>query len=320
MRARRTKPYVCVDIDYAEHVRFQQTKDVDLAAGTWLRCVAYSRAQELDGVVPAAWLAKTFRRRFTRVEELVRVGLLRARDDGDYEIHAYAPRNQTRAMIEEERASARERMSVRRRAAAAERPRPVTPNTVRTDDEPTGPTFARTADEQPANERRTNVPVPISLSSSVYSYDSSLSAALPTDNVRSAPRAPAARSAMPPSERHASGDFWLEAFCAGISEQTGRPCTAGRVYLGTLERIVSHHAPDRDAPRATAWLTEQAKAFAGLWDGKHPAKGLTPDGLERWLNEGRQAPPVFGRPRIVQPPAEEWRADDWSDLGATVGG
>jgi len=90
------------------------------------------------------------------------------------------------------------------------------------------------------------------------------------------------------------------------------------MYLGTLERIVAHHAPDRDAFHANAWLKEQAKAFAALWDGKHPAKGLTPDGLERWLNEGRQAPPVFGRLRIVQPSAEQWHADDWSDLGAKV--
>jgi hypothetical protein len=27
---------------------------------------------------------------------------------------------------------------------------------------------------------------------------------------------------------------------------------------------------------------------------------------------------VFGRLRIVQPPAEEWHEDDWSDLGAKV--
>ena len=127
-----------------------------------------------------------------------------------------------------------------------------------------------------------------------------------------------ARESLPPSERSLSGPFWLEAFSEGIREQTGRPCSLGRMYLETLERIVTHHAPQRDAASATAWLTNQAKAFAALWDGKHPAKGLTPDGLERWLNDGRQSPPVFGKPRIVQPPAEQWHADDWSDLGAKV--
>jgi hypothetical protein len=66
------------------------------------------------------------------------------------------------------------------------------------------------------------------------------------------------------------------------------------------------------------WLRAEARAFAAKWAGKHPAKGLTPDGLERWLNDGRQGPPEFGRPRIVQPAAEDWHEDDWSDLGAEV--
>jgi hypothetical protein len=90
------------------------------------------------------------------------------------------------------------------------------------------------------------------------------------------------------------------------------------MYVATLERIVEHHAPERDAPRACAWLREQATAFAAKWDGKHPPKGLTPDGLERWLNEGRGGPPQFGKPRILQLAPEEWKPDDFSDLGAVV--
>jgi len=92
------------------------------------------------------------------------------------------------------------------------------------------------------------------------------------------------------------------------------------VFLGTLERIVTHHAPARDAASACTWLRDEAKAFARKWDGHHPPKGLAPDGLERWLNEGRQGPPQFGRERIVQLPAEEWHAndDDFSEFGAEV--
>lgn len=113
-----------------------------------------------------------------------------------------------------------------------------------------------------------------------------------------------------------SGNYWLAAFTKGISEVTGRPCTAGKMYLGTLERIVAHHAPERAAPQACAWLKEQASGFARRWDGKFPAKGLTPDGLERWLNEGRQGPPEFGPKRIVQLPPEEYDPGDFSDFGA----
>jgi hypothetical protein len=115
-----------------------------------------------------------------------------------------------------------------------------------------------------------------------------------------------------------SGNYWLVAFTEGISAVTKRPCTAGRMYLGTLERIVTHHAPFRDAPRACDFLREASRAFAEKWDGKHPAKGLTPDGLERWLNEGRQGPPVFGKESIVQLPADKWTGDDLDDLGAEV--
>src|SRR5580658_6955104 len=116
MTVRRTKPYVCVDCDYAEHFRFQETKDLETAAGTWLRCLAHSRAQEQDGVVKLSWLRRAFvGKKFKRVDELVRVGLLLKRDDGDYEIHAYAPRNQTKAMMEDERAGTRERMTALRK-------------------------------------------------------------------------------------------------------------------------------------------------------------------------------------------------------------
>ena len=90
------------------------------------------------------------------------------------------------------------------------------------------------------------------------------------------------------------------------------------MYLGTLERVVTHHAPHRDAPRACTWLREQAKAFARKWDGKHPPKGLTPDGLERWLNDGRGGPPEFGKERSVQLPNAVWTDDDITSLGGTV--
>jgi hypothetical protein len=96
VRVRRPKPYVCVDCDYADHFRFQETEDIEVSAGVWLRCLAHSHAQEQSGIVTRSWLRRVFAgKRFKRVEELVRVGLLRKRDDGDYEIYGYAPRNGT---------------------------------------------------------------------------------------------------------------------------------------------------------------------------------------------------------------------------------
>jgi hypothetical protein len=409
LRVRRPKPYVCVDCDFAEHFRFQETKDLEAAAGTWLRCLSYSRAQEQDGVVKATWLRRTFAGTYTRIDELVAVGLLRLREDGDYELHAYAPRNQTRAMLDEDRLAARERMSAVRvrprkhratkQGAASERrtrntvsrerarssarggsrkeppsspsrallhheraPSGLDSDTVCTPTEPSldsggseivsrpeemvrvqdvRPNKDRSSAEQEANNQRTNAFVPTSTSTSINtSVSSSLKASMDLHNVteiqssqeggvqrggasevaRAGAPEPAggARTPLPASERGVSGPAWLAAFADGISAQTGRPCTVGRMYIATLERLVTHHAPARDAASACAWLRDQSKAFAKKWDGAHPPKGLTPDGLERWLNEGRVGPPQFGKQRIVQLPAEEWHEDDFSDFGATV--
>jgi hypothetical protein len=180
-----------------------------------------------------------------------------------------------------------------------------------------------TSTERTANERVTNAFVPTSTSTSINTSSSfSLSSDQDHDpEIESregrVQRGERARP-LPPSEKALVGPAWLDAFTDGISEVTKRPCTAGRVYLGTLERLVSHHAPTRDAPSACAWLRAEASAFARKWYGATPPKGLTPDGLERWLNEGRQGPPTFGKERILQLPPEEWHEDDFSDLGAEV--
>ena len=280
MTVRRTKPYVCIDCDYAEHFRFQETKDLEAAAGTWLRCLAHSRAQEQDGIVKLSWLRRSFvGKKFARIDELVRVGLLRKQEDGDYEIHAYAPRNQTRAMIKEERAGTRLRMTaLRQRGRNVE---DVTAHNLVTNPPVTG-------EESPRHKSVTDAFVPTSTSTST-SISTSLFLDPVTDRdqvtesqsgqeggvqrgedsapdaAEQAPTAPLLgerreRSPLPTSERSMSGGHWLAAFTDGISEVTGRPCTAGKMYTGTLERIVAHHAPDRAAPRACAWIKEQAKA------------------------------------------------------------
>jgi hypothetical protein len=96
MRFRNPKPYVRVDCDIADHVLFQDTEDLEAALGAWLRCLAHSHAQEQSGTVKLPWLRRAFYgKQFQRVEELVRVGLLRKRNDGDYEVYGYAPLNGT---------------------------------------------------------------------------------------------------------------------------------------------------------------------------------------------------------------------------------
>jgi hypothetical protein len=255
------------------------------------------------------------------VEELVRVGLLHVRDDGDYEIHAYAPRNQTKAMLAEERDNTRERVRALRERNAAPKGAGVTPyNRVSNAFVPTSTSTSSSTSlfVEKATDLDQVTEIQSSQEGRVQRGEDRPPAADPTP-VGQPTGDRQERPPLPPSERSVSGNYWLAAFTEGIAAVTKRPCTAGRMYVGTLERIVGHHAPERAAPHACAWLREQASAFAKQWDGKGPPKGLTPDGLERWLNEGRRGPPEFGPKRIVQLPADELPDDDdFSDYGAEV--
>jgi hypothetical protein len=387
MSIRRAKPYVCVDCDFADHPRFLSVRDLEVSAGVWLRCLAYSRAQELDGVVKSAWVKRTFaKKKLRRIEELVAVGLLRVREDGDYELHAYAPRNQTKAMLDEARSERRDR-AARWRAV-----RQAAPDPASSDRDPKGDSLGT---EVESNRDLSGVPIEsessidsLALEGSaqqenvenprreehfaesdssrepsdgprVTGYKRVRNAFVPTSTststsfvfkrdkdpeIKSSPEAMATRGGaeggdapgvaselasvpiasrtgrrpLPLSERRVSGNNWLEAFTAGITAATGQPCTIPPSGVWALGRIVESHAPGWAAPTACAWICDQATAFAKLWCEGSPGGGLTPEGLERWLSGGRKGPPVFGKPKIVQSPREEWRMDEVRDLGAVV--
>jgi hypothetical protein len=443
-KIRRTKPYVCVDCDFEDHFRFQATKQLNAAAGAWLRCLAHSRAQEQDGVVRLDWIRRHFvGTDFHHIEDLVAVGLLHLRADGEYEIHAYAPRNQTRAMVEEDRRGARLRMRASRKRgpeddgegdltnkrtrvapnsaanrspnvhtngatrsrvlvealekgspaeAAAERVATHNPGSIA----PALPSWPVSSDAQQADAKASEVeeissqsetpnegeavtpnkracsgrhvrgnsavtsalvPTSTSIFNSISSSSSASSDLHNVMEIQSSPKgeagegvggeagggdagggdaaggdaaggplvgatASSGRRPLPPSERNVSGNYWLAAFADGVSGVTGGPYTAGREFLSVLERIVDTHVPPpRDVSSACAWLREQARAFATQWKGVHPPKGLNPDGLERWLNEGRLGPHTFGKKRIQQLPPEEYvqeQQDDLRKYGAEV--
>jgi hypothetical protein len=332
-----------LDVSVYSHRRFAAAGFE--AVGYWTMILAYLRHQESeDGFLSSDLLGVPLgagrERCLPLCEKLVSVGLFRKVDDGYFLVH-YAEKNETRDVIELRVKATRARKASYRKSLSrvpettlsrvpegGDVPRP---RRVRCPASPTLMQGRGTSDSDSDSS---------SLSDSGSGSDSDSDSASPAggpggERVASAPESVShggppegvspspgdrdrARRPLPPSERFVSGNYWLAAFTEGISEVTGRPCTAGRMYLGTLERIIAHHAPERAAPQACAWLKEQAASFARKWDGKHPPKGLTPDGLERWLNEGRQGPPEFGSKRIVQLPADKWTGDDLSDLGAEV--
>jgi hypothetical protein len=289
--------YAKLYVDVYSHPRFIEAGFE--ASGYWMHALASLRHQESsDGFLSEATLTVPLAARKAQCrrlcEKLVSVGLFR-KVEGGYVLLRYAEKNETKAEIDQARLAARERLVRHRDRLRGRSEAPLDP--------------------LPSNAGVKRVsPV---LLSSVYVSDSVSGSDAGGDGPLTG-TGPPPRRPLPPSERSVSGSYWLAAFTEGITKQTGRPCTTGRMYVSTLERIVEHHAPARDAPQACVWLREQAAAFAAKWEGHHPGKGLTPDGLERWLNDGRGGPPSFGHPQPVQVPASAWTPDDFSDLGARV--
>jgi hypothetical protein len=287
-------------------------------SGYWMHALAYLRHHEsadgflADRVVHIP-LGGTRAKCRKLCEKLVAAGLFE-RVEGGYFLLRYAQNNDTKEVIHDNRVAARQRQS------GLQRGKPSRPSESSSPDDPPGVLHG----ERAPSPSTASLPlrqageICTSLSTSLSSL--SLKGEGESEGT-GPPTAPVAvadgpRRELPPSERRLSGSLWLQAFTEGISQQTGRPCTVGKYFLETLERIVTHHAPGRAAPAACAWIRDQAIAFASQWDGKNPPKGLTPDGLERWLNEGRHPP--FQKPgRIVQREDASWKAEDFTERDVT---
>jgi hypothetical protein len=289
------------------------------ASGYWMHALAYLRHQEssngflADRVITMPLGGQRAKCR-KLCDKLVSVGLFQ-RVEGGYLLLRYADKNETKEVIENHRAASRYRQATLRRERAG--------------GEPLSSSLDGSLGTLEEGGVTANAPCAVT-SPPVSEIAPSLSPSLSSlkilrEGESEGPAPPAARSgpaegaraALPRSERRLNGSLWVGAFTEGISQQTGRPCSVGRYFLETLERIVTHHAPDRGAPAACAWIREQAMTFAAQWDGKNPPKGLTPDGLERWLNDGRRGP-VQWRGRAVQSASATWRPEDFTDAGTTV--
>jgi hypothetical protein len=304
-----------LDVSVYSHRRFAEAGFE--AVGYWTMILAYLRHQESeDGFLSSHLIGVPLgagrERCLPLCEKLVSVGLFRKVEDGYFLVN-YAEKNETKDEIELRIRATRERKANSRRSTMSHVPERggVTRDRARS-----ARGVSRVTSDSDSDSDSDSSSDSSSVSGSGSGSDSGEGQGGPPE-VSASPGEPVrARRPLPPSERRVSGQAWLAAFSEGISAHTGRPCSLGTIYLTTLERLVSHHAPYRDAPRACAWLREEAKAFAAKYGDRVPPKGLTPDGLERWLNEGRGGPPEFGPKRIVQLPPEEYHPGDFSDFGA----
>lgn len=112
------KPYICVDIDLARHDRLLSCSDPGYCLGLWVALAAYVRENLPDGGarIPKMYahgLWEGVRRNVKLLQEMVAVDLL-ADVGSHYVIQRYAPRNQTKEMVEESRRKARDRMRTKR--------------------------------------------------------------------------------------------------------------------------------------------------------------------------------------------------------------
>ena len=287
-------------------------------SGYWMAALAYLRHHEsADGFLADRVINIPLGGRRARCrklcEKLVSVGLFE-RVEGGYLLLRYAQNNDTKDVIEDNRVAARKRQAGLQHGRSAH-----------SSEASSLEGLAEGRDEVRASSPSTSPPTLRQVGEICTSLSTSLSSLKIKGEGESEGADPASapvavgdgpRRELPPSERRLNGSLWLSAFTEGISQQTGRPCTVGKYFLETLERIVTHHAPGRAAPAACAWIREQAIAFATQWDGKNPPKGLTPDGLERWLNDGRHPP--FQKPgRIVQRADATWKASDFTERDVT---
>jgi hypothetical protein len=185
--------YAKVDVELRDHERAHLA---GVAMATWTWALLYARSQQTDGLVPhvalrGAWVGEREARR--HAAKLVEVGLWEA-CDGGWRICRYAEKNDTRAVIDENRARSRERMHR------------VRANKQRTNGEPHGP-------EQPA--------VPGSGSGSGSGSGLSRDPDLPDRSLMRARAAPDPAAAPP--------DWW-EGVLATVA-QNAEPLPAGEAWL-----------------------------------------------------------------------------------------
>lgn len=266
------KPFICVDVDLPRNPRVVGLSEPAACLGLWTALTAYAREELTNGMVPKRYARALWgdQKNPKRLDEMVDVGLLADRGD-QFEVLRYSPRNQTKDMVEDARAKARDRM------------RNVRANSRRTVDERSGDVLTST-----------------SLSSDSEGEPERVSGTVPV--------APAVDDLPPRRRANATDDGAMggavAAWAEGIRSVTGQPFVTPRGFSVELEKLVGaicEFCPDPAARVHWARLTgaEYARARAG--------EKLNAHAFLDWLNSGKPsrtngktdaAAPVYDGPTI----------------------
>src|ERR1700722_15116889 len=262
----REKLYICGDGDLPDPPRILACRAPEGCVGVWYAMTAYARAHLTDGRVPKTYVLRRDARNAPRLADMVANGLI-GEDETHFEVLKYAPRNQTRAMVEDARSKAKDRMKRRRSAN-------VRANNTGTDGEQTENTTGTHA------EHPMDVPSSSSLSSS---------------EIQEVQVVPVPGRRRPGVVAH-EAKYWIAGYVRGASKALGYPFIFPAQEFGveqTLADIVGARCADKS--RSDAWLELESERFVTSVSKDEKWRfGYGPKGFLAWLNGGR---PGLARPR-----------------------
>lgn len=291
---KRDKPYACVDVDLPMHPRIVKCADPGGALGLWLAMTTYSREHLTDALVPKALALGLWgdaKRNGPRLKDLLANELLADRGD-EYEVLRYAPRNQTKAMVEADRAAARSRMAKHRLGDSS----PV----VR-------PNIARTSGIVPAS-------VSFSGSDPGEGLGEGTGPGAPIDPVPPPPPTTpepllTGTGRLRLDVVRAQQDFWIAAYERAVDAARGeRGWGFPRKAISSLVSVLEKHCHGDDRQNFDLWIerdvTDFARAVKALGDDPmRKWSNFGPDGLLNWHNATPPRPGYAApRPKLVRAP------------------
>ena len=284
---KREKPYACADVDLPEHPRIFACRDSGGCLGLWLAMACYSRSHLTDGRVPKKYAFGLWGdpRNGDRLVDMVTNALL-AEDGEHYVILRYAPRNQTREMVDDAKRKQRKRMSdwraeqARKKAVAEANGNGVV-----------------TRDERSTNDvchMSSDGVVPTSTSTST------LRSEISEGEHEREPEEPAMEP-TPPTGRlpdwliNVEREQWVAAYERGVMSSRGsdakEPWSLPRKALNALRSVVEAHCCGEARKNIPEWIERDVGAFVrAVGNLDKPVSfwsALGPDGLQKWHNEGR---------------------------------
>ncbi len=289
-KRRREKPFICMDTDLPQHERIHACSEPGYAVGLWVTLAAYVRQVLPDGGarIPKAhahglWDNSSKNKKILR--EMVASGLLEE-TPSHYVVLRYAPRNQTKEMVEADREAARLRMSNARKNKKV-----------------TNAVVPRTTGERSQNSPSEFLPLPLSVDLPTSGSE------IPDVGERSP------RGKLPEGIVRFERNAWIAAYEDAVTEvRGGERWVFNPKKFGTLRAVVEAKCEGEDRKNIAEWIRRDVSAFVRavvdvLDEDPKRWADYDPDGLQTWHNRERPGLARASGTRPVAPEAPDDPAD-----------